>query len=104
MTKLPQLSSMDKMKFHTHFAEVSSQDGIQQRKQGELESGKSIFVKRQRWIDSAVLEMRKQAVQAPAKQGGSRRREFTPGPCPGGLVDNETQVKDLWWCMDRTRI
>ena len=43
MTKLPQLKTMDKVRFHTHFADVSSLDGIQRRKHGELESGCSFF-------------------------------------------------------------
>ena len=43
MTKLPQVDSMDKVRFHAHFSDVSGLDGIHEKRKGDLELRCSIF-------------------------------------------------------------
>ncbi len=98
MTKLPQLDTMDQVRFHTHFADVTSLGGIRRRKKGDLESGCSTFIKTEKWTDPEKVALRESAIQVPKTQRTSKQRELTPAPCPGILMDNEVTVDDLQWC------
>ena len=98
------MDSMDKVRFHAHFPDVSGLDDIHTRRKGELEFGCSIFIQRTTWNDPEKVDMRESAIQVPTIQRECRRRELTPAPCPGTLVDNEVTVDDMEWCLKDMKI
>ena len=48
----------------------------------------------------AKVALRESAIHVPKVKTTSRKRELTPAPCPGLLMDAQDVVKDLEWCLD----